>query len=367
VTVWKIAGAGLALLIAANLVLERIDELTGSPGGPTSSSYATGQDGLAAYADLLRRTGHRITRLRVPPGEGTGDLSATLVVLDPPFLESDDRRALRRFVEDGGRLIAGGANPVWIQSLLDDPPAWSGAGAGRAAPIAPVPEVAGLEDVRAAGKGSWEDAGGSLPVLAGGERTLLTVADVGRGRVLLVADSSILQNRLLAEGDNAALGLALAGGPERPVKFAESVHGFGEASGIDAIPRGWLWTLGGLVLAALVWMLARGRRLGPPERERRVLAPPRRAFVESLGVVLAKTRSPRAGAMPVQAAARARIAARAGLAPGAGDEDVRRAGARLGLEPDEIDAVLLPVRDRENLLAAGRALARLEASTLAGG
>src|SRR5207249_7350779 len=103
---------------------------------------------------------------------------------------------------------------------------------------------------------------------------------VGRGRVALLADASPLQNRFLGEADDAALGLALAGPRKRPVAFVESVHGYGRASGVRAIPTSWRWALGGLVLAALVLIWARGRRLGPAERTTRDLPPPRRDYVD---------------------------------------------------------------------------------------
>jgi hypothetical protein len=47
-----------------------------------------------------------------------------------------------------------------------------------------------------------------------------------------------------------------------------------------------------MLLAAFAFMLARGRRLGPPEAAARELAPARRLYVESLGTLLARTRRP---------------------------------------------------------------------------
>src|SRR5207237_9769608 len=105
-------------------------------------------------------------------------------------------------------------------------------------------------------------------------RSLLLVARAGRGRVALLADASPLQNRLLARADDAELGLALAGG--RPVAFVESVHGYGRATGVAAIPHSWLVAFAGLGLAALLLIWARGRRPGPPEDEGRQLPPARR-------------------------------------------------------------------------------------------
>jgi hypothetical protein len=354
---WTVVGAVVAGVVALNVLLVVLDRLTPRPSGPESSSYATAPGGLAAYADLLRSAGHPVVRLRDVPAEAELDPAATVVVLDPESRSEDDAAALGDFVEAGGRLLAGGALPAaWLAELVDEEPDWSGAPRRRSVPLAPVPEVAGVATVRAAGPGSWVATGEALPALGDGRGALLAVASVGRGRLVLLADASPLQNRLLGEADNAALGLALAGPPARPVTFVESVHGYGPASGIGAIPDDWLAALGGLVLAALVFMVARGRRLGPPELEGRELPPPRRDYVESLAAVLARTKRPADAAEPVRAEARARIARRSGLGADPNEDELREAGRRLGLGDAELAAVLGRGGD---VVSAGRALVRL--------
>ena len=154
--------------------------------------------------------------------------------------------------------------------------------------------------------------------------------EAGRGRIALLADSSPLQNRLLGEADNAALALALSG--RGPLTFVESVHGYGPARGLAALPARFGWALIGLALAALVFMVARGRRLGPPEPERRDLPPPRRAYVDALAATMARGKEREEAVAPVRAEARRRLARRAGLGPQAGEDDVagRGAGGRAG-------------------------------------
>jgi hypothetical protein len=221
----------------------------------------------------------------------------------------------------------------------------------------PVAETAGVERVRSAGDGGWTAAKAALPVVGRpGDPALVLVSELGAGRVVLLADASPVQNRALARADNAALGLALAGPPGRPVAFLETVHGYGESRGLAALPASWRWALAGLTIAALVWLLARAWRLGPPEREARDLAPPRRAYVDALGATLARTRRPGEAVQPVRAAARRRLERRAGLRPGAQPEELRRAAERLGLSEEEARAV---TGENDEVMAAGRALARL--------
>jgi hypothetical protein len=356
----------VAALVAINLLGAAINAATGgTPGGPRSSSYATGGDGLAAYYDLLRGSGHPVEQLRKHPGEDNLDPSTTLVLLDPTDLLGREARAVKRFVQHGGRLIAGSAAPnEWLGEIVSPRPVWSGdASAGAAStatahPLAPVPEVAGVTEVRTAGEGAWRDSRGTLPAL-GSPDPVLSVATVGRGRVALLADPSPLQNRLLDEADNAALGLALAGPPGRKVVFAETVHGFGEERGLAALPERWKWTLVGLLLAAVAWVASRIRRLGPAEDELRPLPPPRRAYVDAVAAALARTRKPSVTADRVSAAARRRVARRAGLGSDPPDGSIAAAAATLGLSDEEAAALTRPARDEdEDLLLAGRALAR---------
>jgi hypothetical protein len=82
--------------------------------------------------------------------------------------------------------------------------------------------------------------------------------------------------------------------------------------------------------------------------------------VDALAASLVRTNQPAGALQPLQAAGRELLARRAGMAADAGDEAFRREGARLGLAEEDVAALLAPPRSREDVLAAGRALARLE-------
>jgi hypothetical protein len=357
----RVAIALVVLVVVVNVALSLLDSSTrgADETAPQSSSLSTGREGLAAYAELLRRNGHDTDAQRGDLSDSDLSPDDTLVVLDPVGLERDEERAIRRFVEDGGRLVAGGSGNAEfvLDALITDPPVWSFAGVPTAEPVGDAPEVDGLRSVRTADDGSWSDAGSTTPVLGDGSRTLATVADVGRGRVVALADSSPLQNRLLDRADNAGFGLA-AVGEDRPVVFAEGAHGYGQASGLGAIPGRWQAALIGLTLAALLGVVAAGRRLGPPEDAARPLPPARREYVDAVAVSLARTKQPAPALGPLQAAARARLARRVGLAPTASEAELRAAVARLGWSPPEVDALFAPPSTDGDVVAAGNALAR---------
>ena len=286
VTVRKRIVYGLVALVALNVLVAVIGSLTASPKGPPSSSYATTSGGLAAYASLLEELGFEVERYRRPLADATFDPSTTVVVLDPPRLGAGDTSRLREFVEGGGRLVAGGRSPDWLGGVVGALPDWS---SGQSSFVANDPELEMGEVVRSAGEGNWIPMPGDRVVAGSSDAALVLKMDAGEGEAYLMADGSPLQNRLLDEAANAALGIALAGPEPRTVVFVESVHGYGLGRGLAAIPSDWKWALGGLVFAALLWMWARAVRLGPPEENERTLPPPRRAYVDALAATLART------------------------------------------------------------------------------
>jgi Domain of unknown function (DUF4350) len=350
--VWLLAGL-VVLFVVVSVVIDRVAP---TPSGPEGSSYATAPDGAAAYADLLHRAGHPIRRVRTPPAEQPLDPGATLVVLEPEGVPADDARAIGRFVRDGGRLVAAGASVAWLARVLDAPPRWEPSAPGRATVVVPAPETAGVDSVAFAQGGGWATLGGALPILATPDGPVAAVAESGAGRVVLLADGSPLSNRGLGRADDAAFGLAAAGGQRRPVAFLETVHGYGEATGLAALPARALWVLAGLALAALALVWSMSRRLGPAEDEARVLAPPRRDYVEAVAAALAASGDRSGVAETAARGARRRLEIRAGLPTGAGAPALRDAAVRLGLDDAETSAVL----GDGDQLAAGRALAKLE-------
>lgn len=346
--------AVVAFFLVLNLVALIVSAVRPEPGGRDGSAYATQPNGAAAYAELLRLNGHRVTYLRERLDKAPLDRAVTVVVLDAGQLRAGERAALASFVHDGGRLVAAGEDPG--RGVVASPPLWSPRGPRRAHRRVPVAETRHVRTVQSAGEGGFARLGGALPVL-GEDPALLAVARSAGGHALLLADSSPLQNRLLARADNAALALALAGPAQRPVAFAESIHGLSRESGLAALPARWQLALLLGAGAAALWLASRARRLGPPERSGGDPPPARREHVEALALALRRAPDPAPALVPLQAAARAQVIRRASLEPGAPDAALRDAALRLGFEEDEA-AALIGERGSANALALGRALAR---------
>ena len=360
---WAIGA--VAAVVGLNVALAGLAAVTGGsgPGGRRSSSYATSGDGLAAFAELVSDGGHPVTRLRTGLDRAALDPGSTLILVDVTAPTRAETAAMDRFVRSGGRLVtAGGGAAELVGGLTGAGPTGSDRAAGPARPLAPVPEVAGVGTVISDGTASFEVEGGgaALPILAGPDGTLAVVAVLGRGRIVAVADATPWHNSLLATADNAAFGLAAVGEAGRPVAFAEAPHGYGPAKGLAAVPVRWKWALVVALAGVVTTMWAKGRRLGPPEVLERELPPPRRAYVDAMAATLVRTREPVRAAAPLQIAARRRLAARAGLGVDVADDDLRRAAARAGLSETDVAAVLSPAVSDAQVMAAGRALARLE-------
>ena len=287
---WILACAGVAATFLALALLG--EALGGGPSGPVSSSYATNAEGLAAWAELLSRTGHTVVQLRTPLQQARLDPADTVVVLDPEALLPAEGRRLLACVADGGRLVIGGSDSQGtLPAVIPRPPRWSSSAATSELPSPGAGAiVAGVSEVRSAGEGEWSVTAGYRAALrdgAGG--SLLLERTIGRGTIELLADASPLQNRLLDVADNAQFGLDLIGPRVRPVVFVESVHGFGERIGLAALPSRWWLAFALLALAGLLWILARGRRLGPSEPAGAPAPPPRSAYVEAISLLLERT------------------------------------------------------------------------------
>src|SRR5579871_2110029 len=300
---WKVAIAVAAGVVLLNVLLVTLRNISGgTPGGPESSSYATGADGVAAYASLLLRAGHVVVRERRPPSKVELDPGDTAVVLDPQFVERADLQSLERFVAEGGRLVASESAP-WLRAPLPTPELGSD-GHTNVATLAPIPELAGVRTVVTSDGARWKSPGPTLPSLGDAIGPLLLAAQLGPGRLLLLSDDSPLQNRNLAKADNAQFALGLVGGAARRVVFFENFHGYGTGNGLSAIPFSWRVALLIEAAAMLTFVLARLRRLGPAEPEHRDLPPPRVDYVRSLATTLARTKDRATALEPLRAAVR---------------------------------------------------------------
>lgn len=337
VAVLALAGVVIALRVLG----ERATRGT-NPDGPPSSSRSGAPFGVAAFRELLERYDVSVTERKGALDEGRGlDSRSTVIVLDAATVTGDESSELQRFLFNGGHLVASGSSLDWLDRVLisERAPQWEETDAKR-------------WRVRVDGQELHLDTAGNGQFAVGEGRRLYRRLTVGSGRVSVLADTSPLQNDRLAKADNAAFGLLLVG-VERPVVFAEGVHGFGRVSGVGAIPFPWKVAMVATMLAGLLTALARTRRLGPPEDASRDLPPPRGDYVQAMATILARAEQPAIAFAPLQAEVQRRLLA---LAPGAAAVEDRARMA--GLTDDETAALTSPVHTEAAVLALGRAVAQ---------
>ncbi len=275
-------------------LLWSLQALGASPGGPSLSSYATDAHGLAAYEELLARSGHAPSRLRVPLDEARLASDVTIVALGQSF-DGPERESLRRFLESGGRAVVGGSEALDVVRAFADAPVQWRTGGGSVTRVEPVEQLAGLRVVRGEGFGVWEHHVG-VALLRRGERVTAIALPVGAGQLIALADPSPLTNAWLDRADNAGFGVAVAGDAGRRVTFAEHGHGYGVADGLAALPARWKAAIGAAAAAAVAGAAAAGKRFGPTDPVPLTEAPPRVRYVEAVASTLARTRD-RAGAI----------------------------------------------------------------------
>ena len=322
------------------------------------SARSTATNGVKAFRLLLERYDisttdlagslhSAVSRSRLP-------LDTTLLILDSPFPTDSNRRAVNNFARQGGRVIVAGSGARdWIKRRRP--------GITHSDLRTSLVRFPRKYLIQTSGTTRWSTRNGPALVVT---RTL------GAGRMLLVADSSILQNQLLAKHDNAALALALVGDTHR-VAFAEGAHGLSGATGWSAIPSGWKIAIIGSALALLLTATARGRRIGPAEREGRALDPPRRASADALAAALGRARRPDAALGDLRTITRQRVIAVGvdaldvdALTADATDAAVHAAALAAGYSASEAAALVGPLTEKQSVIALGRAFARSQRGTL---
>ncbi len=368
-----LAGRGWWIALAVLVVAIVFGSLRGGEEGrtPARDSLDQGREGFAAWSELLRGAGGEVDELGTPPSGGGLDPADTVIALDIGNPTEADIEALREFVAGGGYLIAGGGtDPDAIAEITGLEPETGGSAPVSQTPLLPVAQTEGVGAVASAGGALYTDPGAGLPALGSSAGDLMLLdgpgGPGGDGQVALLASSDPLTNANITLADNAqfAIGVGLAGGEERAVVFLQSLERSGDSEqGLAALPDGWLPGFALLLLAALVLIGSRLRRLGPPDRDPSPAARPRADYIEAMARVLARRGDLGRASEPVRRAALDGIARRSGEPVGT-DADMLAARARqAGVPEEEAVALAGPLEEPEAAIKAARALARVRRQT----
>jgi hypothetical protein len=351
---WAIAVAMIALLVVAAII-------AGPPASEAPLDPAsTARDGLRGVQELLQGTGAQVEVSLDPPVDTS---TRGFVPLDR--LPARDRETWLEWTRGGGTLVV--ADPGSPLHGLD-PGAGAGlAGALGATPRLPACDLPALAAVGEVVHTGWRgfvvptDGTGCFPVGDEGDAWLV-VRPEGAGNVIALGSADPFTNGRLDRGDNAVLAAALlAPAPgDRVVLVPRPAVGEGDTTLLDLVPTRTWRGLSILLVALVLGVLWRSRRLGLPVADRLPPVVPAAELARSVAGLLQRARSRDGAAGQLRASARREVADRLGAATATTPDDlvdlvvartaVERPIAHLGL----VDA---PVDDDRALVEVARAVA----------
>jgi hypothetical protein len=258
------------LLVAVTAILSHRPSTSAIP-----TTYSSGSSGTKALYLLLESSHYAVGRWErpladLPPGDDT-----TLILAEPNQNPTDaDRRALARFIDEGGRVIAtgySGALFLPIRGVDTDPidgltwtriPAAAPSLAGRAAP-----------EITMSPGAHWDGDVLAVPLYSKGGAARAIEYTSGRGEVIWWASSTPATNAGVREPGNLEFDLACLGDAHRRVLWDEYVHGYRDTVSASLIASPIKWAGAQLAVLAGTVLLTYSRRSGPiiaaPAEDRR--------------------------------------------------------------------------------------------------
>jgi hypothetical protein len=343
------AGDRKILLVAAGvfLVLVATATIFGAPESVESrvpTTYSVSSAGAKAAYLLLKETGYRVERWEKPPTSLPADKHQVLILTEPnKFPDDKERKALERFVQGGGRIIATGPLAALFlpQSFSEFDPvedlAWHEFDA-----LAPSPITRAARKVALQPQAHWSRQSSALALYGDSAKAVVVQYPYGDGEILWWASATPLSNAGVREDGNLEFFLACLGEKESTqILWDEYFHGYGETGGRSKEHPLLKALFAQFVVFALAVLFTFSRRSGPvrsvPEATR--LSP--LEFVETLGGLYQQAHAAPVAVDVYYQRFRYWIIRRLGLSSEATPEDLERAvRERWNLAEDQFTAVL---------------------------
>jgi hypothetical protein len=327
-------GAGLLLIILVVVAaLVGPAHVTGAESLP--SSYSPAWEGTKGAYLLLGQLGYRVERWEKSAAEIPEPAGNTVLVLADPTIPptSEDRIAIRHFLESGGRVLATGPTAA---SFLPDATPFPRVAPWKKpktfAPLIPSPLARGVGQISLMSAKAWHPATPSHVVVFGDKQTAAVVSwPFGRGQVIWWAAVTPLTNGGIRDADNLGLLLNSLGPAGTKVLWDEYVHGVRASlwSFFAPTPVPWILLQFGLVFLALLFTFS--RRLGPARMPAVASRLSPLEFVETLGDLYYTAHAGSAAVGIAYGRLRFLLARQLGLPQGAGAREISRsASERLG-------------------------------------
>jgi hypothetical protein len=305
-----------------------------------------GSGELIVLRRFLPASGLEIRDADAPPAGG----GAFLLLVD--HRTSDEEETLLSWVNSGGRLVVADPGSQLFERFAVAPDRAGVFGATALSPGCVRPETVGVGAIEVAATDQLLSTGGvSGACFSSGGGSFALFVPRGRGEIVLLGGASVLTDPYLDRLDNAVFARTLldAGGP---VVFGPAAPPTAEVRSLwSVVPTRAKAVVWEFAVAALLFALARGQRLGRPVPEDPVSPIPSGELVTATARLYRRGRAVAFCAGLVRTWTAERLARRLGIPP---DPDRRRLAATIsnatGVEREPIERALAgpePANDEE--------------------
>jgi Domain of unknown function (DUF4350) len=325
-------GAGiLVVILAIATSLLTPSHRGGRAGFP--STHSTSWDGAKAAYLLLGELGYDVQRWNQSPTELKEDAANKVLILANPIqaATSEESAALRRFLENGGRIVATGDD---IENFLPGGNRFvevdAAEGDTKFLALLPSPLTEGAPEISMAPPIEWHPAKNDQIAVYGNENTAAVVTySVGKGTIVWWGSPSPLTNRGLKEPGNLSLLLNSIGDAKgKRILWDEYFHGargsFASYIGKTPIP----WVIVQLAFLFVFVLLTYSRRYGTIRMPRKISRLSPLEFVDTLGDLYTSAHAGSAAVRVAYQQLRYQLSRQLGLSSNATVVDLARAGHR---------------------------------------
>jgi hypothetical protein len=361
-TILATAGIAIAVLAIAGALIAPPPVVDDERG----STFSPGPDGAKAAYLTLKQLGYRIERSIEPVTAVAADPASTALVLaspaEPP--SDQDRRAIRRFLEAGGLVLATGrVGAAFLGGQVEDESPVTPSPPTEYSPTVPSSLASGALRITMAPEAESVRFDPAFLIIYGADRAgVVRTSLVCGGRAVWWAGSTPISNDAIASAGNLDLLVNALGPPDgRAILWDEHYHGHARSMWSYAAATPLLWVLAQTGIMAIVALATYSRRRGPVRSKVVDSRTSPMEFVETLGGLYEQARAAHASVGASLVRLRRLLHTASGLPVGSSTDALSRtAAARFGVAEGEVRDVLV----RAEEAAANPSLSPAEALVL---
>ena len=253
--------------VAVFVLLVAVAAIFGGGSGETAdipSTYSTASGGAKAAYLLLSQVGYKVERWEKPLNDLPESQTSTLILADPAeAITREERNQLRKFIQNGGRVIATGMFAGTFLPENDSVPDFIGMTWKKVKAVSPSEITRAAPEIVMTPQARWESYAAAYPLYADGEQILVVKYPSGKGEVLWWAAATPMTNAGLKESANLEFLLACLGDSKTPILWDEYIHGYRESLAQSIAHSPVKWVVLQLALLALAVLATFARRSGP--------------------------------------------------------------------------------------------------------